>query len=250
MNYGLQMYSVRDAEQVNFAKAIEDVAKIGYKYVEFAGFFGYSAEDVKALLDNNGLICSGTHSPWTDLRPSVIMDTIKYHKAIGNPRFIIPGADLGSLEKIDTFCKVMNFAQPILAAEGIELGYHNHSHEFVVMPWGSTIHGELERRTNVNFEIDTFWAFNANLDPIATIERLKHRMSVIHLKDGFKANTPDFKGAKGMALGEGEAPVAAVRKKAIELGLTMVVESETCTPTGIEEVTRCFNYLQKLDAED
>ena len=249
-NYGLQLYSVRDAAKVDFKKAVEDVAKIGYKYVEFAGFFDNSAEDVKALLDNNGLICSGTHSPWTDLKPGAIMDTIKYHKTIGNPRYIIPGADLNTLEKIEEFVNVMNFAQPILAAEGIKLGYHNHSHEFIVMPWGSTIHAELERRTNVEFEIDTFWAFNANLDPLATLERLKNRMSVIHLKDGFKANTPDFHGARGMALGEGEAPVAQVRRKAIELGLTMVVESETCQPSGIEEVTRCFKYLEKLDAED
>ncbi len=250
MNYGLQMYSVRDASEKNFAEAIEAVAKIGYKYIEFAGFFGLSAEEVRELLDKNGLVCSGTHSPWTDLRPTKIMETIKYHKIIGNPRYIIPAADLSALENLDEFCKVMNFAQPILAAEGMELAFHNHSGEFAVRPWGSTIHAELERRTNINFEIDTFWAFNANLDPIATLERLKDRISVIHLKDGFKANTPDFKGARGMALGEGEAPVAAVRRKAIELGLTMVVESETCTPTGIEEVTRCFNYLKKLDAED
>ena len=250
MEYGLQLYSVRDAEAVDFKKAVRDVAKIGYKYVEFAGFFGLPAEEVKALLDECGLEVSGTHSDWRDLKPSKIMDTIAYHKTIGNPRYIIPGADLSTLEKIEEFVNVMNFAQPILAAEGIKLGYHNHSHEFIVMPWGSTIHAELERRTNVEFEIDTFWAFNANLDPLATLERLKHRMSVIHLKDGFKAGTPDFKGAKGMALGEGEAPVAAVRKKAIELGLKMVVESETCQPSGIEEVTRCFNYLMKLDAED
>ena len=250
MDYGLQLYSVRDAAAVDFKQAVRDVAKIGYKYVEFAGFFGLPAEEVKALLDECGLEVSGTHSPWQDLKPTKIMETVAYHKTIGNPRYIVPGADLSTLEKIEEFVNVMNFAQPILAAEGIKLGYHNHSHEFIVMPWGSTIHAELERRTNVEFEIDTFWAFNANLDPLATLERLKHRMSVIHLKDGFKANTPDFKGAKGMALGEGEAPVAAVRRKAIELGFKMVVESETCQPSGIEEVTRCFNYLKKLDAED
>ena len=242
-NYGLQLYSVRDAAKENFANAVEAVAKIGYKYVEPAGFFGHTAEDVKAIFDANGVICSGTHSPWQDLTPTKIMDTVKYHKTIGNPYYIVPGADLNSLENIEIFCNVMNYAQPILAAEGIKLGYHNHSHEFKVMPWGSTIHAELERRTNVKFEIDTYWIFNAELDPITVLERLKGRVDVIHLKDGFL-------GGKGMALGEGAAPVAAVRKYAIENGLRMVVESETLQPTGIEEVTRCFNYLTKLDNED
>ena len=47
--------------------------------------------------------------------------------------------------------------------------------------------------------------------------------------------------------GEGEAPVAAVRKKALEMGVTIVVESETLSPTGPEEVTRCFRYLEQLE---
>ncbi len=239
--YGLQLYSVRDITKDNLDEALCKVAELGYKYVEFAGFFGNSAEDVKAMLDKYSLKVSGTHSPWTDLKPAAINDTIAYHKAIGNRYYIVPGADLSTLEKIEEFVAVMNYAQPILAAEGIRLGYHNHSSEFVVMPWGSTIHSELERRTAIDFELDTFWLFNAGVDPLATMERLKDRVRVIHLKDGFM-------GGKGMALGEGEAPVKAVREKAIAMGLTMVVESETLSPTGIEEVGRCIAYLKSLEA--
>ena len=134
----------------------------------------------------------------------------------------------------------MNYAQPILAAEGIKLGYHNHSHEFKVMPWGSTIHGELERRTNVHFEIDTFWAFNAGIDPIQTLARLKNRIHVIHLKDGFV-------GGKGIPLGQGEAPVKRVVDYAAANNLTMVVESETLTPSGLDEATACMEFLNTLE---
>ena len=239
-SYGIQLYSVRDAMEKDMARTMQKIADLGYKYVEFAGFFGHTAEEVKKMLDDSGLVCSGTHSPWTDLRPSKIAETIAYHKAIGNPNYIVPGADLSTLEKIEEFCNVMNFAQPILAAEGIKLGYHNHSHEFVVMPWGSTIHGELERRTNVEFEIDTFWAFNAGLDPVKVMARLKHRMQVIHLKDGFK-------GGKGIPLGQGEAPVKAVIDYAASNGLKMVVESETLTPSGMDEAIACIEYLKTLD---
>ena len=238
-NYGIQLYSVRDAMAIDMAGTMQKVADLGYKYVEFAGFFGHTAEEVKEMLDKTGLICSGTHSPWTDLRPSKIAETIAYHKTIGNPDYIVPGADLSTLEKIEEFCAVMNYAQPILAAEGIKLGYHNHSHEFKVMPWGSTIHGELERRTNVHFEIDTFWAFNAGIDPIQTLARLKDRIHVIHLKDGFV-------GGKGIPLGQGEAPVKRVVDYAAANKLTMVVESETLTPSGLDEATACIEYLKTL----
>lgn len=239
-NYGIQLYSVRDAMEKDMAGTMQKIADLGYKYVEFAGFFGHTAAEVKEMLDKTGLICSGTHSPWTDLRPSKIAETIAYHKAIGNPDYIVPGADLSTLEKIEEFCAVMNYAQPILAAEGIKLGYHNHSHEFKVMPWGSTIHGELERRTNVHFEIDTFWAFNAGIDPVQTLDRLKDRIHVIHLKDGFM-------GGRGIPLGQGEAPVNAVVEYAVAKGLTMVVESETLTPSGLDEATACMEFLKTLE---
>lgn len=131
----------------------------------------------------------------------------------------------------------MNKAQLRLAEEGISLGYHNHSHEFVVMPWGSTIHSELEKRGTFDFEIDTFWAFNAGIDPVETLKRLSGRVKVIHLKDGFK-------GGKGKSLGQGEAPVLKVREYAVKQGIRMVVESEGLDPTGLEEVKRCIDFLK------
>ena len=240
-NYSIQLYSVRDAMKEDMAKALKQIAELGYTAVEFAGFFDKSAEDVRAMLDAYGLKISGTHSMYTELRPSVIMDTIKYHKTVGNTDFIIPGADLSTLEKLEDFVNVVNYAQPILAAEGIRLGYHNHSHEFVVQPYGSTIHAQIEQRTNVHFEIDTFWTFNAGLDSIATLERLAHRIHVIHLKDGRK-------GGYGIPLGQGDAPVANVVKYAEAKGLQMVVESETLTPNGMAEATACMEYLKSLEA--
>lgn len=239
-NYGLQLFSVRDTTEKDLAGTIQKVAEMGYKYVEFAGFFGHSAADVKAMMDNCGIICSGTHSGWFELKPENILETVKYHKAIGNPNYIIPAADLSSIEKIDEFARVMNFAQPILAAEGIRLGYHNHDYEFKVMPWGSTAHSELEKRTNIDFEIDTFWAFHAGIDPVATLDRLKDRIRVIHLKDGLE-------NGEGKALGEGVAPVKAVIEKAKAMGITMVVESETLTPDGLSEVKRCIDFLKSIE---
>ena len=74
----------------------------------------------------------------------------------------------------------------------------------------------------------------------------------MHLKDGLPTPDPtDFanlhKGAVRRALGEGSAPVAAVREKAIELGFKMVVESEGLDPCGLDEVKRCIDYLHTLD---
>ncbi len=242
MEYGLQLYSVRDITGQDLEGALAKVAALGYRFVEFAGFFGHSADKVKAMLDTCGLTVSGTHTGWQELTADRIDETIAYHKAIGNKNIIIPGADLSTREKLDELIALINEAQPKLAAAGIALGYHNHSHEFIETGYGALIHKELEERTQVEFEIDTYWAYVAGLDPVALLERLGDRVRVIHLKDGYSDG-------HGMALGEGTAPVAAVRDYAIAHGLAMVVESETCQPTGIEEVARCMAYLNKLDNE-
>ena len=239
--YGLQMYSVRDITKDDLRRALVEVGKLGYKYVEFAGFFDHTAEEVVSYMKEAGVRISGTHSPVDDLVPEKLEETIAFHKAIGNKDYIIPSAHLETPERIARFAEIVNHAQPILAAEGIQLGFHNHSKEFQTMYWGSTIHTELEKRTDLHFEIDTFWAFNAGLDPIALLERLGDRVHVIHVKDGFP-------GGRGMALGEGMAPVSMVHDYAEKHGIRMVVESESLQPTGLEEVARCIRYLKKLDA--
>ncbi len=241
MNYGLQMYSVRDLTEKDLAKALQEVAKMGYAFVEFAGFFGHSAEDVRAMLDANGLKVSGTHTDWDELTPENIDATITYHKIIGNENIIIPGADLSTPEKLDAFVELLNFAKPKLAKAGITLAYHNHHREFLPNEFGVLTHSELEKRTDVDFEIDTYWVYVAGQDPIAVLERLADRVRIIHLKDGFSDG-------HGKALGEGTAPVSAVREYAIKNGLCMVVESETCDPTGLQEVERCIKHLRSLEA--
>ena len=240
MEYGLQLYSVRDITQKGLQDAMQKVADLGYSFVEFAGFFGNPATEVRRMLKETGLRISGTHTGWEELTPNRINDTILYHKIIGNKNIIIPWADLSDRLKLNTFIATVNEAQPILAQHGITLSYHNHKDEFLPNKFGQIPHAELEKRTNIKFEIDTFWAYAAGQDPIALLERLGDRVSVIHLKDGLA-------GGQGKALGEGTAPVAAVREYAIAHGLEMVVESETLDPSGLDEAQRCIDHLKSLE---
>ena len=242
MEYGIQMYSLRDITGQDLDGALRAVSEMGYQTVEFAGFFGHSAEEVRGMLEKYNLKCSGTHSGLGELL-SDFEGTVKYHKTIGNHNYIIPGHDLSTKEKLDTFIEQVNELAPKLRAEGIELGYHNHSHEFADMPEGYQIHSELEARADMFFELDTYWAYVAKLDPVETLKRLGDRVRVIHLKDG------DPEG-HGCSLGSGSAPVAAVRRYAIDNGLGIVVESEGLDPTGKEEVQRCIDYLHEQDKAD
>lgn len=253
MEYGLQMFSVRDIAEKDLHMALRKVADLGYRYVEFAGFFENSAEDVKAWLDECGLICSGTHTGLDQLTPDRIDETIAYHKAIGCRNLIVPSAAWRPEDVLEANLALMNEAQEKLAAAGIVLGYHNHSKEFFPNPCGKVMEEELLARTNVELEVDTFWAFNAGLDPVEFLEAHKDRIHVIHLKDGIPS-APDCKNyahvhddVQGKALGEGKAPVKQVRAWAIANNVRMVVESEGLDPTGEAEVGRCIRYLRSLE---
>ncbi|HHU79001.1 MAG: sugar phosphate isomerase/epimerase family protein [Caldicoprobacterales bacterium] len=239
MEYGLQLYSIRDITGENLEDALRQVAEIGYKFVEFAGFFGHTAGEVTEMLEKHGLRVSGTHSDWRDLVKD-FDGTLAYHKAIGNRNFIVPGTDLWTRRTMDDFINHANELQPKLAAEGITFGFHNHSREFLTTEEGYIPFLELVEKTDLKLELDTYWAYAAGEDPVELMEKYKERIHFIHIKDG------DAKG-NGRPLGMGTAPVKAVYEKALELNFPMVVESETLDPSGIAEAKICFEYLKKLE---
>ena len=252
--YGLQMYSVRDITKDDLKGALKAVAEMGYKYVEFAGFFENTAEDVKAWLDEYGLVASGTHTKLDALTPETIDETIRYHKVIGCTNLIVPSASWRTEERFEENIAALNAAQKALEKEGITLGYHNHSGEFYETPYGKIVEDEILARTSVAIEIDTFWLFNAGIDPVPYLEAHKDRIRVIHLKDGLvskdtKGSFADAKnGAVGKSVGSGDAPVTLVRDWALKNGVLMVIESEGLDPTGPEEVKRCIDFLRGLEA--
>lgn len=238
MNVGLQMYSVRDITNEDLKGALEKVASIGYKAVEFAGFFGNSAKDVRGWLDELGLKASGTHTPVQALTDDYDA-TVAYHKELGCSTVIIPSADLATKEKVDAFIDTVNALQPRLAADGLTLHYHNHAFEFQPNQDGVVSFDELVRRTNVMLEIDTYWVFVGGRDPLELLDELSERVKVIHVKDGQQ-------GGEGTPLGLGAAPVKAVWEKSQKLGIYPVVESETLKPDGLTEAKICFDYLAAL----
>ena len=82
MDYGVQMYSVRDVTEKDMEKALKAVSDIGYRFVEFAGFFGHPAAEIKAMLDHYGLKVSGTHTGWQEPRQQAQKQT-PYHYTAG-----------------------------------------------------------------------------------------------------------------------------------------------------------------------
>ena len=235
---GIQLYSVRDGMEQDFEGTLKKVHELGYTDVEFAGFYGRTPEQINELLAKYDLKISGTHSSFDDLVNNY-EEIVAFHKAIGNKNYIIPYQELSSQEKLDAFVENVKVVSKKLAADGIRLGYHNHAVEFARNADGSVAFEQLIYRTDIMLELDTFWAFVGMGDALVMMDRLGDRLGFIHLKDGTKEG-------KGKPLGLGEAPIKAVYEKAIAMGVPMVAESETCTPSGLEEARLCMEYIKTI----
>ena len=243
MQYGLQLYSVRDIAKESVDTMLSCVSKIGYSMVESAEFYNLSSTEFKGLIDKHGLKMCSTHTSVRRIRDELDA-TIEYHKVLGCNDIVIPGAPIGTKQELDSLIDLINVSLPKIEAAGMKLHFHNHTKEFIPNADGLIPHDEIAARTNVFFEIDTFWAFNAGLDPLALMDKYADRIKFIHLKDGIPQDwgNPDST-AIGKSLGQGKAPVMDVLKKAQKMGFTMIVESDGLDPCGIDEVTRCIDYL-------
>src|SRR6478672_11271622 len=87
----LQLYSVREDAASDLSGVLQRVAKMGYEGVEFAGYYGHSAQDVRRMLDDNGLKCCGGHLGLDTLLGDAQAATVEYQQALGNKFLIVPG---------------------------------------------------------------------------------------------------------------------------------------------------------------
>lgn len=239
--FGIQLFSVRDSMEKDFEGTLKKLSEMGYTSVEFAGFYGKSAKEVKEILKRCNLTVSGTHSSFDDLLNNYD-EVVAYHKEIGNKYYIMPGYDLSSQAKIDRFTELVNPMCERLQKDGITLAFHNHAKEFYPLREGSVAFEQLIYRTDLKFEVDTYWAYVGMGDPVQLTQRISNRVVALHVKDGL-----GDKLTRGTPLGRGNAPVRDVVALGNSLSIPMVVESETCYPDGLTEARISIDYLRSLE---
>lgn len=238
VEYGLQLWSVRDSLEQDFKGTIKKIAEIGYKKVETAGFYGLTSEEFYAIINDAGLTVSAAHLGLHHLENDY-KGIVNYVKGIKCENYIIAGADF-SADAFDNTIDLFNKYQAMLEADGINFQFHNHAPDFINKnSEGLNAMEAILAKTKLNIEVDTYWAFVAKVDPIKYITEHADRIKFIHLKDG----SPD---GNGTILGRGSAPVAAVHETALKLGFDMIVESENQDPDGITEVTESFKFVSSL----
>ena len=195
----VQMYSLHKyVSTVGMKKALEDVAKIGYKGIEFAGYGGLDAKAIRKILDDNGLVACGTHVGRDAFGPKNVAKTCEFNLAIGNNLLICPGGGnfppkpkegekAMSLDDWMKFlCDFYNEAAENAAKYGCKVGLHNHTGEFnMKLKDGTTYWDYFFSHTDkrVCMEQDVGWTTCAGHDPKEQYRKYPHRSPTLHAKE-------------------------------------------------------------------
>src|SRR5882724_3950231 len=127
---GVQLYSVRDQCRKDLPGTLAAVAKIGYKGVEFAGYWGRTAKELREMLDENGIVACGTHTPYESVLEDKLKETIEFNRTIGNKFLIVPSMTARTKKDWLAKAKLFNEIADKVKPEGMAIGYHAHAHDF------------------------------------------------------------------------------------------------------------------------
>lgn len=241
---GVQLYSVRDVCGKDPAGTIAAIAKMGYQGVEFAGYYGKKAEDLKKILDDNGIKCCGTHTGLNTLLGDELKKTIEFNKTIGNPFLIVPGMGndrLGTAQACADTAKLLTELAEKLKEHGMYTGYHAHGGDFAKID-GKTKWEHLfdAAGPGVVMQMDTSNATGGGADPIALLKKYPGRSLTVHLKE--------HGGPKGAVIGEGKIDWKSVFEICETTGGTQwyIVEHESAATTSMEAIKGCIDGLRKM----
>jgi sugar phosphate isomerase/epimerase len=233
MRTGLQLYTVRDECERDLEATLRTVARIGYEGVELFSLHGRSADEVKRLLDDAGLVVAGRHVS-LDVDVDALaaeMETLGCHRvALGwiDPPQVPAARD----ELVETIAALAARARDA----GLHFGFHNHAGELRQLDDGITF---LDRLRDLPadllwLELDLGWAWHAGVAPLAALEWATGRTPLVHFKDLRGGDPVGF-----VPVGDGDVGFEGLARHAAELGVEwLIVEQDELDRPLTEALTR------------
>jgi len=240
---GVQLYSVRGLCGKDLLGTLKAIKEMGYAGVEFAGYYSKSAEELKKILDDNGLVACGTHTGLDSIKPANIAKTIEFNQTVGNKYLMVPHMNANDAQSWIDFAKVFSAAAVTAKASGMYVGYHNHQHEFKDK-FDGKCKWEIflgNASPDVCSQMDVGHVVSAGEDPVAWLKKFPKRARTLHAKEiypgpGVLGQVPE--GKKGVNWDDVFAATDAD-------GVTdwYIVESEA-DPNTLDKIRGCIDFLK------
>ena len=256
---GLQLYTLRNPIAQDLSKAIDEVASIGYKQVEPYGFPSPQAMEMIKRARGQGMQVNSSHFTWDSLlhpekkgvKP--FGDVLELARKHGLTDLVVPylsGKDRQNLAGYEKTADALNQGADQAKKAGIRLAYHNHAFEFKPMNMGKTGFDLFVERFSPDmfFEVDVFWVKVGGVDPVAQLEKLKNRVSQVHLKDLKKGSIcPNYGKVEPDAfeeIGDGMIPMVPVMKAALACGVKHCHVEQDHSPSPLKSVRKSLKHLR------
>lgn len=263
----IQMYTLRNEAKANLYATLKKVKALGYDGVEFAGLYGHTAEEVRDMCQDIGLVPISAHVPYKDMveDPEAVLSQ---YQTIGCKYVAVPYLNEEYRPGTEKFPEVIvNVAKIGAVAKklGMTLLYHNHDFEFVKLDgkYALDILYDEVPADLLQTELDTCWVNVGGEDPAGYILKYTGRAPVVHLKDfvGQKSEgmyeligidkkaTAEPTKFEFRPVGSGKQDFPAILEASKKAGATwVVVEQDQATMglTPMESAAKSREYLKSI----
>ena len=257
LQYGIQLYTVRNDVAKNLASTLQYVAKAGYSQIELygfdgKGFFGKSPKELRAMFDDLKLSSPSGHYNFGPVLTEGKLDfwqkSIEAANIMGSKYVTIPWLDPNQrgADTLPKLVDLVNKAAELTKAAGMKLAYHNHDFEFKKLPDGSTFIQTLLDKTDpslVDFELDLYWSSFMNENAVEWFKKYPGRFTQWHVKDA----TVNAKGQKeSTQVGDGTIDFTSIYAQRKLSGLKYgFVEQEAYTMPEEQCIKKSIEYMKK-----
>jgi sugar phosphate isomerase/epimerase len=242
----------------DFEGTLAKVAEIGYREVEFAGYFDHSSQEVKTILDRHALVAPSAHVDYKvlgDKWPGVLDAA----KIVGHKYIVCPWIPEEIRKQPDGWkqaAETFNRAGAASKKAGIQFAYHNHWFEF------DPVNGKLPYDTLleqcdaklVKMELDLCWITVGRQDPLKYFNRYPGRFPLVHVKDLTKI--PEASASGGQNFGDSLPEMTEVGSGIIDwkkifaqsdkAGIKHYFVEHDNPKNPLESIKISFDYLNRL----
>jgi sugar phosphate isomerase/epimerase len=236
---GVQLYTLRSLFEHDYQGTLQKIADIGYKDLEFAGYYKHDPKAVKAFMNDLGLSSHSSHVQLADVENN-FEQAMEIASIMGQSNLIIPwyAPERRTLDGYKWLADIINTRGEQAKAAGFTLAYHNHDFEFDTVD-GVVPYDLLLERTDPNvsaMELDLFWCHKAGVDPIEYFNRAPGRFIACHVKD----RTP---GGDMVSVGDGIIDYDSIFKHAEKAGLEYFYVEHDNPENPVDSITRSFKHM-------
>jgi sugar phosphate isomerase/epimerase len=246
---GLQLYTVRDALNKDLKGTLEKVSRIGYTWLEAAGFgdrkfYGLAPGEFKKMVHDLGMEVISSHVGFTPEQSRQVIDA---HLELGVDYLVYPWISMPKKPTRDDYrrsAELFNRLGEECNRAGLKFGYHNHDFEFVKIE-DTTGYDIFLNQTDpelVCFEADLYWMKFAGVNPEDYFSNYPGRFDLWHVKD--MEDSPERSFAE---IGTGVIDFKKMFKLKAVAGMSyFFVEQDACKRDPLESIAISYNNLHKI----